>query len=206
LRLLQTPPIGEWSEPFGKQQVGSSAMPFKRNPINAEKIDSLARYVATLPAVAWHNAAHNLLERTLDDSANRRVILPEAFLAVDEIVRVAQRLVSNLRVDEEAVKRTLATYGVFSATERVLMEAVKAGADRQRMHETIRRHSLAAWSAIAAGHPNPLAEMLAGDPELLQFLAAERLRALLDAGAYVGDAPERARQLAREIRNRVRCP
>lgn len=200
LRLLQSPPIGEWSEPFGQQQVGSSAMPFKRNPINAEKIDSLARYVASLPAVAWHNAAHSLLERTLDDSANRRVILPEAFLAVDELLRVGQRLVQNLRVDEVAVQRTLATYGLFAATERLLMEAVKAGADRQAMHELIRRHSLAAWSAVAAGQPNPLVETLARDPELLEVLPAARIVSLLDASAYVGDAPERARALAGEIR------
>ncbi|MCP4530178.1 MAG: adenylosuccinate lyase, partial [Delftia sp.] len=81
LRLLQSPPMGEWAEPFGRKQVGSSAMPFKRNPINAENMDSLARYVATLPRVAWDNAAHSLLERTLDDSGNRRLILPDAFLA-----------------------------------------------------------------------------------------------------------------------------
>jgi len=92
LRVLQSPPIGEWSEPFGAQQVGSSAMPFKRNPINAEKIDSLARYLATLPRVAWDNAAHSLLERTLDDSANRRAILPEAFLCADELLSLAARV------------------------------------------------------------------------------------------------------------------
>ncbi|MCB0155336.1 MAG: adenylosuccinate lyase, partial [Anaerolineae bacterium] len=85
LRLLQAPALGEWAEPFGKKQVGSSAMPFKRNPINAENIDSLARYVAGLPRLAWDNAAHSLLERTLDDSANRRELFPTAFLAVDEI-------------------------------------------------------------------------------------------------------------------------
>lgn len=79
VRLLQSPPFGEWAEPFGAKQVGSSAMPFKRNPINAENIDSLARYVATLPRVAWDNAAHALLERTLDDSANRRIIWQKAF-------------------------------------------------------------------------------------------------------------------------------
>ena len=86
LRILQSPPIGEWAEPFGAKQVGSSAMPFKRNPINAEKIDSLARFMAGLPRVMWDNAAHSLLERTLDDSANRRVVLAEAFLSADEII------------------------------------------------------------------------------------------------------------------------
>jgi adenylosuccinate lyase len=89
LRILQSPPIGELSEPFGVKQVGSSAMPFKRNPVNAEKIDSLARVLAQFPRLAWDNAAHSLLERTLDDSANRRTLLPEAFLIADELLRTA---------------------------------------------------------------------------------------------------------------------
>jgi adenylosuccinate lyase len=100
LRLLQSPPIGELAEPFGARQVGSSAMPFKRNPINAEKIDSLARYLAALPRVMWDNAAHSLLERTLDDSANRRVALAEAFLAADEICGVATGIIAGLRVSD----------------------------------------------------------------------------------------------------------
>src|SRR3970040_345654 len=86
LRLLQSPPLGEWAEPFGVRQVGSSAMPFKRHHINADNLHRLARFVAALPHVAWDNAAHSLLERTLDDSANRRLVLPEAFLAIDEIL------------------------------------------------------------------------------------------------------------------------
>lgn len=200
LRLLQSPPIGEWAEPFGSRQVGSSAMPFKRNPIRAEKMDSLARYVASLPAVAWHNAAHSLLERTLDDSANRRVILPQGFLAVDELLRVAEGLLEGLVVREGAVRATLARYGPFAATERVLMEAVRAGADRQVFHEVIRRHALAAWPIVEAGEPNPLLGMLADDPEVTHRVPASRLPALLDAGDYVGDAPERARRLARQAR------
>jgi adenylosuccinate lyase len=199
LRLLQSPPIGEWSEPFGSKQVGSSAMPFKRNPINAEKIDSLARYVAQLPGVAWHNTAHNLLERTLDDSANRRIILPNAFLAVDELLRVALRLVQGLRVDEAAVARTLATYGTFAATERVLMAAVKAGADRQQLHDVIRTHSLAAWANIAAGQPNPLIESLAQEQLVRQYLSESQIRTLLNASHYVGDAPQRARALVKDL-------
>ena len=121
LRLLQSPPIGELAEPFGEKQVGSSAMPFKRNPIRSEKINSLARYLASLPRLAWDNAAHSLLERTLDDSANRRILLPEAFLAADELLRTANSIFSNLQVDEIAMARNLAIYGPFAATERVLM-------------------------------------------------------------------------------------
>ena len=105
LRVLQSPPIGEWAEPFGARQVGSSAMPFKRNPINAEKIDCLARHLAALPRVAWDNAAHTLLERTLDDSANRRSLLPEAFLIADELLRRGLRLIEGLRVDEARDRR-----------------------------------------------------------------------------------------------------
>ncbi len=198
LRLLQSPPIGEWAEPFGAKQIGSSAMPFKRNPIHSEKIDSLGRYVATLPGVTWHNAAHSLLERTLDDSANRRVVLPEGFLAVDEMLRVGTRLVRDLNVRVEAVERNLATYGPFAATERLLMEAVKAGANRQAFHEVIRRHSLAAWEAIGAGQPNPLVSLLTGEAEVTRYVSEEEARALLDASAYVGDAPARARKAARE--------
>jgi adenylosuccinate lyase len=200
MRLLQSPTFGEWSEPFGKQQVGSSAMPFKRNPITAEKIDSLARYLATLPRVAWDNAAHSLLERTLDDSANRRVLFPEAFLACDEILSSATKLLKGLVIHQPAIARNLAAYGVFAASERLLMEAVKAGGDRQVLHEVIRDHSLESWVAVQRGEANPLAERLAADPDLLRLLGRERVLALLDASDYVGDAPERARALAARIR------
>ncbi len=203
LRLLQSPPLGEWSEPFGQRQVGSSAMPFKRNPINAENIDSLARYLAALPHVAWENAAHSLLERTLDDSANRRLILPEAFLVADELLSRATRLIRDLRIDEEAVARTLGSYGTFAASERLLMELVKAGADRQAMHEIIRSHSMAAWETVSGGGPNPLPDRLSADPQVTTYLTPERVRALLDAADYVGDAPQRARGMAEGIRESV---
>ncbi|MBN1995479.1 MAG: adenylosuccinate lyase [Anaerolineae bacterium] len=200
LRLLQAPCLGEWAEPFGRHQVGSSAMPFKRNPINAENINSLARFVAGLPRVAWDNAAHSLLERTLDDSANRREIFPAAFLATDEILRRATRLVRDLRVDETAQARNLEKYGTFAATERVLMAAVKAGADRQAMHEIIRQHSLSAWAELAAGGPNPLPARLVRDERITRYLPPEQVATLLNAGQYVGDAPERARELAKQIK------
>ncbi|MBL8132958.1 MAG: adenylosuccinate lyase [Anaerolineae bacterium] len=201
LRLLQSPVFGEWAEPFGRAQVGSSAMPFKRNPINAENVDSLARFVAALPRVAWDNAAHSLLERTLDDSANRRVVLPEAFLAADEMLLRIQRILGGLRIDREQIARNLATYGVFAATERVLMAAARAGGDRQRLHEIIREHSLRAWEAIRQGGANPLADDLCGDSQI--GLPPEQIRAFLDASAYVGDASERARALAHRIRETV---
>ena len=196
LRILQSPSIGELAEPFGSQQVGSSAMPFKRNPIRAEKINSLARLLAQFPRTAWDNAAHSLLERTLDDSANRRTILPEAFLIADELLRIASGIVADLVVDESAMTRNLAIYGPFAATERVLMALGKAGADRQLMHERLRQHSLAAWGAIRKGQPNPLAESINRDPEIRCYLTEHELRALMDASQYVGDAPQRAEAFA----------
>ncbi len=203
LRLLQSPLAGEWREPFGAQQVGSSAMPFKRNPIQSEKLDSLARLVASLPQVAWENAAYSLLERTLDDSANRREILPVAFLAVDEMLRVACRLLKGLQIDKAAVARNLDEFGVFAAIERILVAAVKAGADRQKMHEHLREQSLIAWAALAAGQPNPLPQHLLDSPELAAYLSPEQIRRLLDARAYVGDAPERAKRFAAHLRSVV---
>jgi len=203
VRFLQSPPIGEWSEPFGAWQVGSSAMPFKRNPIHAENVDSLARYVAALPRVAWDNAAHSLLERTLDDKANRRLIFPEAFLASEELLQRAHRILRGLQIHDEAIAHNLATYGTFAATERLLMELVRAGADRQALHEVLRVHAMAAWDRIQHGGPNPLADLLATDPQVLRYLPADRVRELLDATGYVGDAPERARQVARAMREYV---
>ncbi len=199
LRILQSPPIGEWSEPFGAKQVGSSAMPFKRNPITAENIDSLARQVAALPRIAWDNAALSLLERTLDDSANRRVFLPEAFLLTDEIVRRAQGLVAGLQVWPGPTQRNLRAYGLFAATERVMMAAVNGGGDRQLLHEAIREHSLTAWAALQDGQPNPLAELLAADPRITDYLPPATVMDLLDATDHVGDAAERALRIVATI-------
>ena len=201
IRLLQSPPIGEWSEPFGKKQVGSSVMPFKRNPVHTENMDSLARFVAALPRVAWDNAAHSLLERTLDDSANRRIYLPEAFLSSDELLIRAHRVIEGLNIHEEGIQRNMAAYGVFCATERLMIEAVRNGADRQEMHEIIRGHSMAAWGAVWVGEPNPLADLLANDPEVLKYVEADRVRELLDASSHVGDAPQRARHMAQAIQD-----
>jgi len=200
LRLLQSPPIGELSEPFGRGQVGSSAMPFKRNPINAEKIDSLARTLSVMPQVAWGNAAHSLLERTLDDSANRRSLLPEAFLTADELLGTACKILSGLVVRQEAIARNLAVYAPFAASERVLMAAVRAGADRQAMHERLRGHGLAAWDQVQSGQPNDLIARLQGDAEITHYVSAAQIAALADVSGYVGTAPQRARELAEKIR------
>lgn len=203
LRLLQSPPVGEWAEPFGARQVGSSAMPFKRNPILAERINALARYLGGLPQAAWETAAHSLLERTLDDSAIRRILLPEAFLAADELLRLALRVLRGLQIHEEALRRNLERYGPFAALEPILMAAVRAGADRQAMHWRLRDHAMAAWAAVQAGEPNPLRARLAADPEVTRWLEPGALERLMDVGSYVGDAPERARAMARRIREAI---
>jgi adenylosuccinate lyase len=200
LRILQSPLFGELSEPFGKKQVGSSAMPFKRNPINAEKIDSLARALAQMPRVAWDNAAHSLLERTLDDSANRRSLLPEAFLTCDEILGVSYRILDGLQVNEAALARNLAVYSPFAAVERVLMAAGKAGADRQVVHELLRGHALDAWKAIQDGEENPLARRIAADPQITRYLSSAEILSLMDASHHLGDAAQRALAFAERIR------
>jgi adenylosuccinate lyase len=200
LRILQSPPIGELSEPFGSRQVGSSAMPFKRNPINSEKIDSLARSLAAMPQTAWHNAGHTLLERTLDDSANRRTLLPEAFLIVDELLRTAEKIVTGLNVNTAAIRRNLDLYGPFAATERLMMAAVKRGADRQIFHEIVREHAMTAWEDVQAGRPNRLIKSLGADARITAIFGDEKLDAWLNIDAYTGLASERALGIARRIR------
>ncbi|MBQ7729378.1 MAG: adenylosuccinate lyase [Spirochaetales bacterium] len=189
-RMLQSTAIGEWSEPFGKSQVGSSAMPFKRNPINCEKIDSLCRYVHSLVPGSWDNASLSILERTLDDSANRRLFLPQAFLAMDEVLATAQKVISGMNVHEASIRRNLESYGVFAATERLLMELGRRGADRQAMHEVIRNQSLKAWADVQEGKANPLSVNLSEDPEILRYMSSDEVLRCLDASDYYGDAPK----------------
>jgi adenylosuccinate lyase len=201
LRFLQSPPIGEIAEPFGAQQVGSSAMPFKRNPIQAEKLDSLARLLAQYPRLAWDNAAHSFLERTLDDSANRRTMLPEAFLISDELISTAAKILKGLQVNNQQISRNLAAYGPFAALERVLMALGKAGADRQVMHERLRGHALVAWDSVQQGLDNPLLGQLITDAELLHYLGADNLTKLMQVDQYLGDAVPRARHLVTAIKS-----
>ncbi len=199
-RVLQSPPFGEWAEPFGKKQVGSSAMPFKRNPINTENICSLARYVAGLPAVAWDNASQAILERSLDDSANRRLFQAEGFLATDELLKRANRIVAEMMIDEEAIARNMTTYGPFAATERVLMAMVAAGGSRQDGHEWIREASLQAWATMRKGEPNPLVDLMVMDERIGQYLDDDQIRELMDATAHTGTAVARAQAMAQTVR------
>lgn len=199
-RILQSPPFGEWAEPFGTKQVGSSAMPFKRNPINTENICSLARFVAALPEVMWDNASQAILERSLDDSANRRIVLAEGFLATDELLERSIRIVRDIRIDEQVIKRNMALYGPFAATERVLMALVAAGADRQEGHEWLRQNSLQAWQQVRSGMENPLSRLIGEDERIRHFLTAEEIIDLMDVSTHTGTAAIRARDLAEAIK------
>jgi adenylosuccinate lyase len=210
LRVLQSPGFGELAEPFERHQVGSSAMPFKRNPRTTERICSLARYIMALPPVAAGNAAHSLLERTLDDSAARRVMFPEAFLALDEVLGAAHYVVSDLVVSRHAIERNLAAYGPFAGTERLLLTWVgRHGFSRQELHALIRDASMAAWAALQAGQANPIIDRLTDAamnggrvPGDYAAVRAE-VAALLDPGAHTGNAVERCRAFAAELRQEV---
>jgi len=183
LRLLQHE--GEMLEPFEPEQVGSSAMPFKRNPMRAEGMTALARFVIELEGNAWHTAAEQWLERTLDDSANRRLTIPEAFLATDAILVLATNVAAGLEVREGVIARHVAAQLPYLVTERLLMRGVKAGGDRQRLHEVIRVHSLA---AIEEGTADQLLARLAGDPAF-RTLKVTIQQDEMDPARYVGRAP-----------------
>jgi adenylosuccinate lyase len=199
VRILSSPGFGEVAEPFGKSQVGSSAMPFKRNPILCERIDSLARLLVGYADVAWQNAATNYLERTLDDSANRRTILPEALLCADELLTLARKVLEGLRIDRQRITQNLRTYGPFAGTEAVMMEAARAGGDRQELHEKIREAAMVAWDALARGEDNPLPHLLSEDPTLTERIDPAEIRRLLDPAKHIGTAPQRALALAKRI-------
>lgn len=199
LRILQSPMYGEWSEPFGKKQVGSSAMPFKKNPINCEKICSLARFVLQLPAVTLENATLSYLERTLDDSANRRVVLSESFLAVDEILTTAEKIMTNLVINEQRITHNLEQYAPFVASEAILMQSVKKGANRQEMHEHLRTLTLEAWSVVQSGKNNPLAEKFSKDRTIMKYISNEELKKFLNVSTHIGTAKERALKIVKKI-------
>lgn len=199
LRHLQSPAYGEMSEPVKEKQVGSSAMPSKRNPITAERMCSLARYVASLPRIAWENAAQTVFERTLDDSANRRLIIPEGFLATDECLLLYNYIVRGLRVHTAIVRRNLRRYGGYAGIEAILVKLVEKGEDRQKMHEKLRKISFKAWERLMSGEENPLQSLLEKDETIRSKLDPEEIRELLDPTRYVGDAEERCEKFVKKI-------
>lgn len=197
LRLLQHE--GELLEPFESDQVGSSAMAYKRNPMRAERMTSLARFVIELAGNGWHTAAEQWLERTLDDSANRRLVLPEAFLATDAILVLGTNVAAGLEVREAVIARHVGAQLPFLATERLLMRGVKAGGDRQRLHEVIRTHSLAVAQAVAErGADNDLLERLGHDPAF-KALRVTAQDGELDPAAYVGRAPRQVDEFLEQV-------
>ena len=188
MRLLQHE--GELLEPFESEQVGSSAMPYKRNPMRAERMTGLARFVIELEGNTWHTAAEQWLERTLDDSANRRLVIPEGFLATDAILVLATNVAAGVEVRDRVIRRHVEDTLPFLVTERLLMRGVKAGGDRQHLHEVIRGHSLAVSQATAEqGATNDLVVRLAADPAFRSLGVAARSDEL-DPMQYVGRAPE----------------
>lgn len=187
IRLLAH--LKEVEEPFGKTQIGSSAMAYKRNPMRSERVCSLARYLISLPQNCAHTHANQWFERTLDDSAIRRIALPEAFLAADVILSTLANIADGLHVWPAVVRSHLMAELPFMATEVILMQCVKAGGDRQELHEAIRTHSMEAGRVVKEfGMPNDLLERIAKDSN---FSAVhEKLDQLLDPMLFVGRAPE----------------
>jgi adenylosuccinate lyase len=187
VRLLQH--LREVEEPFGDAQIGSSAMPYKRNPMRSERINALARHAIVISLDPALTAATQWLERTLDDSANRRIAIPEAFLTVDAVLLLLHQVAAGLRVNRMVIRERLERELPFVATEALLMRAVRAGADRQEVHERIRRHAVASAEAAAeTGGPPDIVTRLGADDEI--GLDEAQLRDALRPELHVGRAPE----------------
>jgi adenylosuccinate lyase len=200
LRVMQSQGFGELMEPFGAKQVGSSAMPFKRNPITSEKICSLARYVVSQTRSAWDNASHSLLERTLDDSASRRLIIPSGFLAVDEILTESERVVSEIIINNSNIEKNLNVYGPFSSLEAIMLAASKKGGNRQELHEILREHSLVAWAIVESSGKNPLFENLKNDKRITKYLTADELGRLFDFKKHIGLASSKSVRISEKVK------
>ena len=194
IRLLQHDRQVE--EPFEEHQIGSSAMAYKRNPMRCERICSLSRYLMADAMNAPMTASTQWLERTLDDSANRRISLPEGFLCADAVLRLVQNVTTGLRVNEKVVDRAVREYLPFLATENIMMEAVKRGGNRQELHERIRQHSMAATARMKEGEPCDLLERLAGDPAF--GMTHAELDAVMDPRIYTGRCAEQVERLIAE--------
>jgi len=195
IRLLQHD--RQIDEPFEEKQIGSSAMAYKRNPMRSERICSLARYIMADALNAPMTASVQWLERTLDDSANRRISVPEAFLACDAILRLVQNIASGLRVNEKVIEKTVWEYLPFIATENLMMEASKRGGDRQQLHEIIRECSMEATARMKMGESCDLLARLAKHPEF--GMTEAEMNEVLSPEKYIGRCPEQVENLIREL-------
>jgi adenylosuccinate lyase len=194
--MLQS--FGEIEEPFESEQVGSSAMAYKRNPMRSERISSLARFVNSLESNANQTHSVQYFERTLDDSANRRLVIPEMFLATDAILLLMANIARGLEVHPAVIQRRVAAELPFMATEELIVRAVRAGGDRQIAHETIRKHSQAAARAMKDGVANnDLLERLAKDKSF--GVKAKDMEGALDPKRFVGRAPEQVDEFLRDV-------
>jgi adenylosuccinate lyase len=199
LRLLAN--LKEIEEPFEKLQVGSSAMPYKRNPMRCERVTALSRLVLSLASSPQMTASEQWFERTLDDSANRRVVIPEAFLAVDGILEILINVLDGLVVYPKVITAHVAAELPFMATENILMAAVKAGGNRQKLHERIRVHSHAAAEQVKKfGKPNDLIERLKND----SAFARVDFKKVLNPNDYIGRAPQQVDEFIRNIVTPIR--
>ena len=186
----------ELEEPFEKQQIGSSAMAYKRNPMRCERICGLTRFVMSLQSSPAMTAATQWFERTLDDSANRRLVIPQAFLAIDASLVLLQNVAEGLVVYPKTIEKNLREELPFMATESIMMAGVAAGGDRQELHERIRVHSQAAAQVVKQeGLPNDLLQRLGKDPAFAKI----SLEAVIDPRAYVGRAPEQVDEFLKEV-------
>jgi adenylosuccinate lyase len=200
MRLLQH--RKEVEEPFEREQIGSSAMAYKRNPMRSERICSLARFVISLESSPAMTIATQWFERTLDDSANRRLVLPQAFLATDAVLILCRNVTSGLVVYPKVIRKHLEAELPFMATENILMDAVAAGGDRQELHERIRQHSQAAAAVVKQeGGANDLLDRLATDPAFAKL----DLNASLDPAKFVGRAPEQVDEFLAEVIEPIRA-
>lgn len=190
MRLLQH--LRQVEEPFEKNQVGSSAMAYKRNPMRCERICSLSRYIMADALNAPMTASTQWFERTLDDSANRRISLPEGFLACDAVLRLMRNVTNGLHVNEKIVEKAVLEYLPFIATENLLMSAVKKGGDRQELHEVIRRNSMEATARMKEGLNCDLLERLAADPEFP--LTKEEITAVMNPSDFIGRSAQQVEE------------
>ena len=190
--------LKEIEEPFEKKQIGSSAMPYKRNPMRCERICSLARYVIADAANPAYTTATQWFERTLDDSANKRISVPEAFLAVDAILNIYENVASGLVVHEKVIEKHIMEELPFMASENILMDAVKRGGDRQQLHERIRLHALEAGRNVKElGLTNNLLDLISADPQF--GLSREELTAHMAPSRYIGRCPEQVSDFLSEF-------